>query len=308
MIEVFFVIFIIALLIGLLLPAVQKVREAAARTQCIKNMAQLGLATQLCDDQMKALPPAAGWFPTRGGAKAGNWGTLFFHLLPYLEEEALYRSSLTTGPNPLGENPGRRSYYSGAAGANTPKFVGAKMLKHFQCASDPSGTVFTDVLSNITWGTSSYAGNFLIFGEADDDGSLASFQGRGRRITDIPDGPAFTILFAERYAVCNSSVKGLTRACLWDWFQPAKVDVGYDHYPFFAMGLDDGDGTGPESVFQVQPPLGNCDASRASTPHTGGMVVCLADGSVRTLARGMSGATWWAACTPAGGEMPGPEW
>jgi hypothetical protein len=67
---------------------------------------------------------------------------------------------------------------------------------------------------------------------------------------------------------------------------------------------------GPGSKFQVQPTpfLGNCDPTRASTAHSGGMVTGLVDGSVRTLSPGMSGDTWWAAITPSGGEVLGPDW
>src|SRR5439155_6002573 len=67
---------------------------------------------------------------------------------------------------------------------------------------------------------------------------------------------------------------------------------------------------GPGSKFQVQPSpfLGNCDPTRASTAHNGGMLVCLADGSVRTLAPSMSGDTWWAALTPSGDEVLGSDW
>ena len=67
---------------------------------------------------------------------------------------------------------------------------------------------------------------------------------------------------------------------------------------------------GPGSKFQVRPTpfLGQCDPTRASTAHPGGILVGLADGSVRTLSPGMSGAAWWAGLTPSGGEVPGSEW
>jgi hypothetical protein len=63
-------------------------------------------------------------------------------------------------------------------------------------------------------------------------------------------------------------------------------------------------------MFQMKPApyTTNCDVFLASTAHTGGMVVAIADGSVRLLPSGMSPATWWAACTPAGGEVNGPDW
>jgi hypothetical protein len=84
-------------------------------------------------------------------------------------------------------------------------------------------------------------------------------------------------------------------------FHSAFAIIGY-------MGA--ADTIGPTSIFQVQPTpfLGNCDPTRASTSHTGGIVVCMVDGSVRTLGPNMSGATWWAALTPSGGEVPGSDW
>src|SRR5262249_23727716 len=115
LIELLVVIAIIAVLIGLLLPAVQKVREAAARIKCSNQMRQLGLGAHNCNDNAGRLPPAQGWFPGTMPAPGGGWGGVFFHLLPYLEQDNLYRSAVATGPNPFGENPGpNQPYYSGA--------------------------------------------------------------------------------------------------------------------------------------------------------------------------------------------------
>jgi prepilin-type N-terminal cleavage/methylation domain-containing protein len=322
LIELLVVIAIIAVLIGLLLPAVQKVREAAARTQCSNNLKQLGLAAHNCNDSARCLPPAQGWFPGNRPAGAAGWGNAFFHLLPYLEQANLYRSAVTTGPNPVGENPGpNASYFSVTAGVGTPRFIGAVPLPIFICPSDPSvpdGT-YADIFFNYQWAVSSYAGNFLVFGVVNNPvqyNTVLSYQGAAKIQASFPDGTSNTVLFAERYAVCNSVALGLQRACLWDWWMPASSPTGaylfggsgHDYFPYFGLPTVNGLPIGPQSLFQVQPPTGNCDPSRASTPHPGGIQVCLADGSVRTLAAGMSGTTWWAACTPAGGEVLGNDW
>src|SRR6266567_4417868 len=87
LIELLVVIAIIAILIGLLLPAVQKVREAAARTSCTNNIKQMSLALHNCNDTQGRLPPQSGTF---GGA---YYAPLFFHLLPYIEQKAVWENA-----------------------------------------------------------------------------------------------------------------------------------------------------------------------------------------------------------------------
>src|SRR5258708_32490425 len=96
LIELLVVIAILAILIGLLVPAVQQVREAAARTQCVNNMKQLGLATHNLYGTFKRLPPSQGWFPSRGPAINSGYGTWMYLLLPYVEQQPLYTAGLRT--------------------------------------------------------------------------------------------------------------------------------------------------------------------------------------------------------------------
>jgi prepilin-type N-terminal cleavage/methylation domain-containing protein len=310
LIELLVVIAIIAVLIGLLLPAVQKVREAANRIKCSNNLKQIGLAAHNYHDTHQHLPPGVGYHPFTANS---TFGTYFFHLLPYVEQDPLFRSSLGTAPflSPVGPTtlyyPGNNNVYS-------------RPVATFLCPSDPSvasaGIVMID---GHTFGAASYAPNGLISGTAP---PTPGPQGKTRMVA-ITDGTSNTILHAEKYARCSNTYMppafrdggtawAYSTALVYPW-QPPPMNLPPQAFqPGFAIAalanLGAPDAVGHGSIFQVRPTQGDCDPTRASTPHVGGILVGLADGSVRTLAPSMSGTTWWAAVTPSGGEVLGSDW
>jgi prepilin-type N-terminal cleavage/methylation domain-containing protein len=312
LIELLVVIAVIAVLVGLLLPAVQKVREAAARMKCQNNLKQLGLAAQSYHDSSGHLPPGIGYYPT---AANDAFGTYFFHLLPHVEQDNLYRSSWGTVPFPAP---------AGATGAYYPGNNGVyrRPVWAFLCPSDPSvGSGGTVPIGSEAFGASSYAPNGLVSGTGP---PIPGPQGR-TTFAAIADGTSNTILHAEKYARCSNTFLppafrdggtawAYSAAPVFDWQPPPMNLPPRAFQPGFAIAglasLGAPGAVGPGSKFQVQPtPFeGNCDPTRASTPHAGGIQVGLVGGSVRTLSRGMSATTWWNAVTPSGGVGLGPDW
>jgi prepilin-type N-terminal cleavage/methylation domain-containing protein len=313
LIELLVVIAIIAVLIGLLVPAVQRVREAANRTQCTNNLKQLGLAVHNCNDTCKKLPPVFGWFPssTNLPQNNGGYGSVLVHLLPFLEQQNLYNAS-------LGAYPGGYTAY--APPLNTA--VSSTPVPVFQCPSDPSmqdGHPY-----NMTPGGASYACNFFAFGRA--SGTYPngigkppytvtswSWFGTNRIPANFTDGTSNTILFTEKYARCEYPPGSKTGGGTM-WAHPG-VNSGQSWWPVvmapdYAKYNPNCYGLNPGALFQVQPNAfdGTCDWTRASTGHPGGIQAGLADGSVRSVAQGISFATWWYAFTPAGGEPLPSDW
>jgi len=302
LIELLVVVAIVAVLIGLLLPAVQKVREAAARRQCQNNLRQLGIACHSLDATHGLLPPQYGYYP---GLTSGNFGTLLFHLLPAIEQDNVQHKAYTSGgPSAtywglvFTKQPGNDARTSGIEGV---------LIKAYLCPADSSAP---GVLPDWGWAGASYAGNFRVFGNlgatavpaiGDGVGSavIASWRGRPTLAASFGDGTSNTLLLAEKIGQCNSTGPypgrqgGGNAWARWD---------GLDYWqPAFAAFA-----TGGGSRFQVRPlPWSNggpCDPRLAQALHAGGMNACLADGSVRFLSGGMSDATWWALCTPNSGD------
>jgi prepilin-type N-terminal cleavage/methylation domain-containing protein len=314
LVELLVVIAIIGILIALLLPAVQAAREAARRAHCFNNQRQLGVAAHQYHDTRKHLPPGIGYYPT---SDRGVFGNYHFHLLPFLEESNLYDRSLGSVPFPDGPKtvhyPGNNNVYSHS-------------VSTFLCPSDSSdessGVVTID---SVLFGACSYSPNALVMARADftQTPPVPNPQGRARIPNDFADGTSHTILLAEKYKICTNTVMvpafrdggsawAYTATPVFPWQPPPMTPPGKAFQSGFAIaGLvarGAPDAIGPGSKFDVQPIPGNCDPTRAATAHPGGMVVGVADGSVRLLAADMSGEVWWAAVTPEGGEVQNSDW
>jgi prepilin-type N-terminal cleavage/methylation domain-containing protein/prepilin-type processing-associated H-X9-DG protein len=317
LIELLVVIAIIAILIGLLVPAVQKVREAANRTQCQNNLKQIGLATHNYHDAIKVLPPLLGpvppgkqWVNTSGNQQGQNgppWSNPFHQILPYIEQDPRWKS--TYDPNFDGNlsQPGYRPWF-----ANN-YLTG---LRLYVCPSDPS--VPADGVGGIvqlaSWpdnpALTSYASNAQFFGEVNLNNNLTNWQGKNRIPTSIPDGTSNTIMFTEKFGRCGDFPTGTCsnpgpggNAMMWWGFDCAQPTIA-------VYAISNANIPPSNTMFQTQPipwqsGSAACDPLRASTGHSGGIMALFGDGSVRSVSTGVAPQNWWASITVGRGEPIG---
>ncbi|MBN9118170.1 MAG: DUF1559 domain-containing protein [Planctomycetes bacterium] len=339
LIELLVVIAIIAVLIGLLLPAVQKVREAAARSQCSNNLKQIALSVHsYASNNQNSFPdafmygnnttgvgPKCPAFTNAGGTTSWvvNIGP-YFQILPYVEQENLFKASMT------GIYAGTGAYHTANIGPYdcstaglgvTNQFVRQVVIKAFQCPSDDgiakSGMCRTDS----GWAATSYAWNWQIVGTPNSTGVVSTVL-----LTKIKDGTSNTVLMAEKQASCQraqaSGVSPSVTRNAW-----AMHSTHQDYNPIFAQNYSSwtpGTATPymqnwnlppmiqptiPATSTALPTPDPNlCDASRPSTGHSSSCQVAMIDGSVRGVSGSVSQTTWLSAILPADGVPLGSDW
>jgi prepilin-type N-terminal cleavage/methylation domain-containing protein/prepilin-type processing-associated H-X9-DG protein len=250
LIELLVVIAIIAVLIGLLLPAVQKVRAAAARTQCQNNLKQIALAIHNYQGTFTKLPP--GWAISLTNVPVPGWGWGSF-ILPYVEQQALYDQ---LKPDP-----------TGATAMPSPTAVPAlgRPLPVYTCPSDPGQPVNTSMGG---YGKGNYVCNREVLGPT---GNPPPGKPTALSIEKISDGSSNTILIGEReYWYTTGAI----------WAGRNNTDAGFEGRP--GQGMNERmPGTPPPPA----DPWTDCRRLGVSSFHDGGCNFALCDGSARFISQ-----------------------
>jgi prepilin-type N-terminal cleavage/methylation domain-containing protein len=328
LIELLVVIAIIAILIGLLLPAVQKVREAAARSQSQNNLKQISLAMRDFESANEITPPMFGQVKASGVS-----GSIYYHLLPYFEQGAVYN-----------------------LGPDAARSVPLKVLRHPADTTQTGDGVFDLPTAaprwdasggtanpypawanpaNTRWGLSSYSANWQVFGD------------QGARLAKMQDGLSNTIVFNEKYAVAQRPVGNpMFGATLWGYGVDPRT-IPNDFTPALGAGQYPGDaqwanGLNPASLYvngywprtgfvnrggpnpttwtgsapwmcrcmlrpEFAPPVNNVHPQKSQSISSAGIHAAFADGSVRFISSSVSDPFWSAGETPANGEVIAPD-
>ena len=324
LIELLVVIAIIAILIGLLVPAVQKVREAAARASCQNNLKQIGLSAHGYHDAMKAFPPGTNLpFPwgvakapagapttTAGPVVAGQSFSVFTALLPFIEQGNVTKQMNNAGTSTFSTGgvkyTGYNSQYNNCVG---PTSAGATIVPIFLCPSDTGPNQVTYTTGGVTYyfGANTYGGvagtAAFFYDSITQDGIL--YMNSKVRVTDVTDGSSNTFLFGERNRVDPQFkvITGNDMAATYTGWAWANLYGGEDYLLGATSTGRPLNWTIPTNIttdpgFIYQDDRLQCFGSQ----HTGGANFCFADGSVRFLSNAAPYSVIAALCTRRGGE------
>jgi prepilin-type N-terminal cleavage/methylation domain-containing protein len=315
LIELLVVIAIIAILIGLLLPAVQKVREAAARAQCSNNLKQVGLAMHNYHDATGTLPYGEGPgnpadpITTRRGCCWGDWQT---PILPYIEQQAMFNNYKNLGGNDI-----KGMAITGTSNrlryGDSPNVEGvtSKSLKTLTCPSDtPNPGAITTTIGGVTYSITShnYVANYgntnnyqvdittpvaLKFG-----GAPFGWAPQISKLTDLTDGTSNTMLASETLQGIGSDLRGFS----W-WAPGAQFTTVYPPNSTSPDITTQNCNNQPARNLPCVDNGGSWNILDARSRHTGGVQAVLGDGSVRFVQQSLDINVWRALSTSRGGEV-----
>jgi prepilin-type N-terminal cleavage/methylation domain-containing protein len=329
LVELLVVIAIIGVLIALLLPAIQKVRESSQRTQCQSQMRQLAIALHTSQDAYSTMPrwgqPDYPW-PSSVAAPTPQWSGagLHFYLLPFIDQATMMQLWVNAHAE-------RAGYLYSTAGGNPngpiavppyfniSDYIRQPPPKIYICPSDPSGPIINGLVKGSDYGDgtapnnpgipiTNYPVNYQVFS-----------VGTPRVPGTFADGASTTGMLYERYGrttsfgqrVCNpwdiqtadrnraivyidgTATAACANACAGDNSSPA-CNTAFSP-------------TNPWALFQLVPPMNQACSTTAQAPHPSGINVAMGDASVRVVTSTVSVTTWSAAVTPNNKDVVGPD-
>ncbi len=290
LIEMLVVIAIIAVLVGLLLPAIQQARNSAWNTQCKNNLKQIGLALANYHGTYNALPSGYVGFPFTNQGSLWGWGTM---ILPNLDQPPLY-AALSQSPGGTSGQGGPATGFSAVITSfNPPNIVLQTNLTGYRCPSDSAGSTVVIPAGGLN---GSAAGNTSIFGRSNYAGVLGSTYGNSNGILAgdgtffesscitfalYRDGLSNTFLVGERRspaAITGQYVGGDT---IW----AGTNDDNFPDWQGFSLHIGTCDLASPLNQKTATPPsaAGGQPYIGFSSLHAGGANFLFGDGSVHFI-------------------------
>ncbi len=275
LIELLVVIAIIAILIGLLLPAVQKVREAAARSQCQNHLKQMGIAIHSYHD-------AHGFMPPGGFNPWGQTGSWPYYILPYIEQENLARTAANSGTNQVNVDPAR--YQAGPtiffcpARRSRAKQAGRSLMDYAAATPADSPNSWDQFWYGDVWGQGCTGGRYRGVIVRGGFNTAGGWVGDQVTMTTISDGTSNTLLISEKQLNPSNYQVG-------DWHDDAGWGDGWDPDVIRYTGFQ----PNPDSSYDNQ---GGWEGYRFGAAHVSGMNALMSDGSVRLITYTISPVTF----------------